>query len=218
MWDSIDFASLFREFITIAVVVDPVGTIPVFLAATVGMRAVTRRRIAIRAVLTAGGVLLFFLVLGQIVLETLGLALGTFQIAGGIVLFLFALTMIFGQSKAELELESMEESSRIDRARDKAVFPLAIPSIASPGAMLAVVILTDNHRTSLVEQTVTAGLLMGVLLLTLLLLLAAGPIQRWIGTAGASLVSRVMGIILSTVAVDAVLKGLAVMGLVSLDA
>lgn len=208
---------LLREFITLAVVVDPIGTIPVFIAVTTGMRAVTRRKIAIRAVLAAAGVLLFFLVLGQLMLESLGLALGSFQIAGGIVLFLFALSMIFGQSKAEAEMADIDESAISDRLRAKAIFPLAIPSIASPGAMLAVVILTDNHRTSIAEQAVTAGLMLLVLLLTLVLLLLASSIQKLIGTSGAYVISRVMGIILSTVAVDAVIKGLAILGLISLD-
>ena len=214
---ALDWDSLIREFVTLLVVIDPIGTIPIFIAVTVGTRAVTRRRIAVRAVLTAAGLLLFFLVFGQLVLESLGLALGTFQIAGGIVLFLFALTMIFGQSKTETEMADLHEKIRGERARDKAIFPLAIPSIASPGAMLAIVILTDNHRTSLVDQAITAGLMLVVLALTLALLLLAMPIQKLIGSGGASVISRVMGLILSTVAVDAIIKGLAVLGIVSLD-
>lgn len=212
----LDWIALFREFVTIAVVVDPIGTVPIFIAVTTGMRAVTRRRIAVRSVLVAGIVLLFFLVLGQIVFESIGLALGSFQIAGGIVLFLFALSMIFGESKTEAEIAEFENDTKRD-LKDKAVFPLAIPSIASPGAMLAVIILTDNHRHSLAEQAVTVGLLLLVLFLTLLLLLVALPIQKMIGTAGASIISRVMGIILSTVAVDSVINGLASLGIVTLS-
>ena len=156
-------------------------------------------------------VLMLFLVAGQVVLETLGLRLGSFQIAGGIVLFLFALTMIFGESKPEAEIaeaQSAKAGQHGDRAAlSGAVFPLAMPSIASPGAMLAIVILTENSRNSLAEQAITAGLLVLVLLVTLVLLLAASLIHRLIGDTGASVISRVMGIMLATIAVDAILGG-----------
>lgn len=207
-----DWVSLYRDFITLAVVIDPIGTIPVFIATTASMTAAVRRKVAVRAVLTAGFVLYFFLGFGQILFEEMELALGSFQIAGGIILFLFALTMIFGESKTEREVAEVETTHE-----HSAVFPLAIPSIASPGAILAVIILTDNHRHALSDQLVTAGLLSVVLLLTLTLLLIATPIQKLIGTSGASVISRVMGIILATVAVDSILKGFAVLGVIQLN-
>ena len=148
-----DWSSLTREFVTLLVVIDPIGTIPVYLYAVAGVPRHLHRRIALRAVSIATLVLLLFLLGGQVVLETLGLRLGSFQIAGGIILFLFALTMIFGESKPEREIEKAERDHLAG-----AVFPLAMPSIASPGAMLAVVILTRNETNSLVEQAVTAGL------------------------------------------------------------
>jgi multiple antibiotic resistance protein len=199
---------LIRDFITIFVVVDPIGTLPVFIHATQGAPAERHRAIALRAVAVAGGVLVFFVVFGQLLLEGIGISLASFQIAGGIVLFLFALTMIFGESKPQGEIA--------DAMRDPmagAVFPLALPSIASPGAMLAVVALTDNARYSLAEQAVTVGLLAGVLAVTLGVLLAAAPLNRRLGEAGASVISRVMGLILASVAVDTVLRGLADVGL-----
>ena len=201
-WAAIDMAQLLREFVTLFVVIDPIGTIPVYLYAVAGVPAALHRRFALRAVVIATLVLLAFLFGGQYVLETLGLRLGSFQLAGRVILFLFALTMIFGESKPEREIE---EAGRDHLAG--AVFPLAMPSIASPGAMLAVVILTRNESNSLPEQLVTAGLLLMVLLVTLLLLLAASLVHRLIGTTGASVISRVMGIILATIAVDAILGG-----------
>ena len=153
--------------------------------------------------LVAGLVLLGFLVGGQYLLENLGLRLGSFQVAGGIILFLFALSMIFGDPKPTQEIEAAERDHLAG-----AVFPLAMPSIASPGAMLAIVILTDNHTNQISDQLVTAGLLLVVLLFTLVLLLLAGRIGHLMGTTGASVISRVMGIILATVAVDATLGGL----------
>lgn len=202
-WDSI-----VREFITLFVVIDPIGSIPVFLFAVSSVPKNLRRRFAVNAVAIAGLVLFAFLVGGQALLETLGLRLGSFQIAGGIILFLFALSMIFGSSKPEEEIENAGRNPL-----DGAVFPLAMPSIASPGAMLAIVVLTDNHSQSLVEQAVTGMLLVSVLLLTLVILLAANMIHRLIGDVGASVISRVMGIVLATIAVDAVLGGLEALGI-----
>ncbi|MFP3383188.1 MULTISPECIES: MarC family protein [Tritonibacter] len=206
------FQDLLREFITLFVVIDPVGTIPVFLFATAAVPQRLHRSFALRAVLVSALVLGLFLVLGQIILEGIGLRLGAFQIAGGIILFLFALSMIFGETKAASEIKEAETEDL-----SGAVFPLAIPSIASPGAILAVVILTDNHSTGIVEQTMTAVVLLFVLVITFLLLLLASKIQKLIGQTGVSVISRVMGLILATVAVDSVLQGLEQMGVLALS-
>ena len=169
---------------TLLVIIDPVGSVPVFLFATAAVPAKLHRRFAVRTVGVAMLVLLLFLVAGQFLLESLGRRLGSFQIAGGIVLFLFPLTTIFGDSKPAREIEGV--------GRDHLAGGSAIPSIASPGAMLAVVILTDNHRNSSADQALTAFLLLLVMALTLALLLAASQTRRLIGPTGASVVSRVM--------------------------
>ena len=194
--------------------IDPVGSIPVFVFATQGVPSAHHRAIALRAILVAAGVLVFFLVAGQLLLEAIGLSLASFRIAGGLVLFLFALTMVFGESKPEAELVAAGEAAPLPAGHfmDRAVFPLAMPSIASPGAMLAVVVLTDNHRVSIPEQAVILGLLLAVLAITLGVLFAAGWLNRHLGTAGSSIISRVMGIILAAVAVDAVLEALVDIG------
>ncbi|MFD2230126.1 MarC family protein [Alkalimarinus sediminis] len=197
-WDSI-----IKEFITLWVVIDPIGSIPVFIAVTAGLQASMQRKVAIKATSVAAIILLFFLTLGQLLLEQLSISLDAFQIAGGIVLFLFALTMIFGDSKPDEEKKQIQGS-----VSHLAIFPLAIPSLASPGAMLSVVMLTDNHRHSLEEQIITAVIMLSVILITLVLFFMAGPIQRIIGNAGASVVSRVMGLILASVAVDNILKAI----------
>ena len=202
-----DWTALIREFVTLVVVIDPVGSVPVFLFAVQRIPRSLHRRFAARATAIATLVLLAFLLGGQLLMETLGLRLGSFQIAGGIVLFIFAMTMIFGESKPEREIVEAERDHLAG-----AVFPLAIPSIASPGAMLAIVVLTDNHTESLAEQAITAGMLVLVLVLTFVMLLAASSIHRLIGHTGASVISRVMGIVLATIAVDAVLGGLDALG------
>ncbi|EIE51336.1 MarC family transcriptional regulator [Salipiger aestuarii] len=208
---ALDLTSLLREFITLFVVIDPIGSLPVYFFAVAGVPAALHWKIAMRAVAVAAGVLLAFLVAGQLLMDTLGLRLGSFQIAGGIILFLFALTMIFGDSKPAKEIEEAERDHMAG-----AVFPLAMPSIASPGAMLAIVILTDNNRNSIPDQAVTAVVLMAVLAVTLVLLLLAARLKRVIGLTGTSIISRVMGIILATVAVDNVLGGFEAVGLITL--
>lgn len=197
-----------QEFIILWAVIDPFGTIPVFLAATAGMSTSARRSVAIRAVIIAFGVLVAFILAGQLVLDALGIDLPSFQIAGGIVLFVFAMSMIFGPSKPQSEIDS------IDRAKQVSVFPVAIPSIASPGAMLAVVVLTDNDRFSLIHQAMTTAAMTVVLAVTLGLLLLATPIHRVIGMTGEMIISRIMGMILAAVAVDAIVNALRVLGVV----
>ena len=214
-WLTPDWTALTREFVILLVVIDPVGTIPVYLYAVAHVPTHLHRRFALRAVAISALVLLLFLVAGQVVLETLGLRLGSFQIAGGIVLFLFALTMIFGDSKPEREIAAAEGKPERDPLSG-AVFPLAMPSIASPGAMLAIVILTENSANSPTEQAVTAMLVVLVLVFTLVFLLVAGSIHRLIGDTGASVISRVMGIVLATIAVDAVLGGFDVLGILDM--
>jgi len=192
-----------KEFISLWVVIDPIGTIPVFLAVTTGLSVAQQRMIAVKSTLIATIILLFFIVGGQLLMEALNIDLQAFQIAGGIVLFLFAITMIFGDGKPAAESRQIEGD-----VSHLAVFPLAIPSLASPGAMLAVVMLTDNHRYSIPEQIATAGSMLAVMVCTVVLLLLANPIQRFIGNAGASIISRVMGLIVASVAVDNVLHGI----------
>lgn len=200
MFADLNTSLLIQQFATIAAVVDPIGTVPVFIAVTTALPAARRRGVALRSVLIAGVVLMGFLVAGQPVLNAISVNLTSFQIAGGIVLFLFALTMIFGPSKTEAELAQVPKTDA-----EHAIFPLAIPSIASPGAMLAMVVLTDNNVYPVGAQMITAAITLSVLGLTFVLLLLASQIQKLIGPAGASVISRVMGLILAAIAVDNVI-------------
>ena len=196
------FDSLVVQFVVLWAVIDPIGSIPVYLTKTVGLSVEDRRKIARKAVMISAGILIFFLLAGQALLEAMQIPLTAFQIAGGLVLLLFALTMIFGEGKPEQE---MRLSSNLN---ELAVYPLAVPSIASPGAMMAIVLLTDNHRFSLFDQTMTTLIMLSVLLITYFLFLAANRIQRWIGNTGAAVISRVMGLILAAVAINNMLVGI----------
>ncbi|TDQ57689.1 multiple antibiotic resistance protein [Mesocricetibacter intestinalis] len=196
------FDSLIVQFVVLWAVIDPIGSIPVYLTKTVGLSLEDRRKIALKAIVVSAGILLFFLVAGQALLEAMQIPLSAFQIAGGLVLLLFALTMIFGESKPEQEIRLTTNLSEL------AVYPLAVPSIASPGAMMAIVLLTDNHRFSFSDQLITTLIMLSILLITYWLFLIANSIQRWIGNTGAAVISRVMGLILAAVAMNNMLLGI----------
>ena len=200
--------SVLESFVTLWVVIDPIGTIPVFIVVTAGMTAAARRKTALLATLVSIGVLLFFLVLGQILIDALGISLLSFQVAGGMILFLFALTMIFGEPKQETDLKSVVDDATEPERPSPAIFPLAVPSLASPGAMLAIVLLTDNDQVAIANQAFTAVVMVGVLGIACLFMLLAEPIMKLIGHSGAAIVSRVMGMILASVAADAVLSSI----------
>jgi multiple antibiotic resistance protein len=196
---------LFERFVTLWVVIDPIGTIPVFIAVTAAMTAPERRKTALLAAAVSAGVLMFFLIFGQLLIDGLGISLLSFQVAGGIVLFLFALTMIFGESKPDSDKHAADADAELEEKPSPAVFPLAVPSLASPGAMLAIVLLTDNNTVAIPDQAITALVMLVVLVFAYLCMLAAGPIIRVIGNSGAAIVSRVMGMVLASVAADLVI-------------
>lgn len=194
----IDFLATFIFFFA---VIDPIGTVPVFIAVTRGYDVNAKRKIAYMASFAAAAILLFFTLVGELILTAMGIPLPAFQIAGGIVLFLFALSMIFGESKPEEEIRIAEAH------HETAIFPLAVPSIAGPGAMLGCVLMTENSRYNFWEQFQTVLMMLAVLVVNLVLMLIAGKVHRIIGNAGASVVSRVMGLILASVAVTNTLAG-----------
>jgi multiple antibiotic resistance protein len=193
---------LLATFIVFFAVIDPIGTVPVYIAVTSKLEESAKRLVAIQSTLIAALILLFFVLAGEVILTALDIPLSAFQIAGGIVLFLFALTMIFGDGKPQDELKMVAS------ARETAIFPLAVPSIASPGAMLAAVMQTENTRFTIVEQAQVSGMILAVLAVVLVLMLASSFVHRIIGNGGASVISRVMGLILSSVAVASVLSGI----------
>ncbi len=198
----IDFIAAFIVFFA---VIDPIGTVPVFIAVTNGYDEQAKRKIAYLSCAIAALILLFFVTAGELILTAMSIPLSAFQIAGGIVLFVFALSMIFGESKPEEEKRMIAED---EEHHEIAIFPLAVPSVAGPGAMLAAVLMTEKASATIWQQLQTAGVMLFVVLLTLILMLASNFIHRIIGNAGASVVSRVMGLILAAVATSNTLAGL----------
>lgn len=197
---------LISDFIFLFTIIDPIGSVPVFLAVTMGVPAAMQRRVAIRAIVVSTVLLLGCVVIGQFLLTTLNINFAAFRVAGSVILFIFALDMIFGTSKPENEVA--EAQKHAEDALDSAIYPLAIPSIAGPGAMMAVIVRTDNGLYSIGEQAVTAAVMLVVLGIVLVAMLAATRIERVIGSAGASIVSRVMGLILAAVAAEGMLSGI----------
>jgi multiple antibiotic resistance protein len=159
-------------------------------------------KIAKQASLAALSILLFFLIVGEALLRYVGVPLSAFQTSGGIILFLFAINMIFGNSKPE------EEINLAKNANETAIFPLAIPSIAGPGAILAVVLLTDNSRHSIIDQATTAFIMGVILLVNYFFMYYSRPIHQKIGNSGAIVISKVMGLILASIAANSVLVGI----------
>lgn len=183
-------------------VIDPLGSVPVYLEATKHFDEKYKRKVAIRASIVAFFILLFFILMGQLILEGMQVTLDAFQISGGVILFLFALTMIFGEGKPESEKHSIKDYKHVT------IFPVAIPSIASPGAIMAVVLMTDNHLYTIKEQLLTVVLVLIVIVLTMLLLLAANVVQKRVGEYGITVISKIMGLILAAYAVQSILSGL----------
>ena len=193
---------LLNIIMLIIAVIDPLGSIPVYLEATKHFDKFQKRKVAINASLTAFLVLLFFIVVGQFILEGMEISLAAFQISGGVILFLFAITMVFGEGKPESEKNLIKDYKHVT------VFPVAVPSIASPGAIMAVVLLTDNHIYNLSQQFVTTLMLLVVISITCLLLLVSNVIQKKIGESGIIVISKVMGLILASYAAQSILNGI----------
>jgi multiple antibiotic resistance protein len=189
------------EFVTFFLVMNPFSTLPVFLSLVSTLEPRAQRKIALYAVLIAFGVLVFFIFAGAFVLQKMGVPIRAFQIAGGILLFLVALDMIRGDIRAGAQGAEQSHFAL-------AVYPLAIPKIAGPGAMLTAILLTDDDRFNPLGQLATVGVLAAVLLIQLVVLIAAVPISRLIGVAGASVIGRVMGMLLAALAVSMVLGAL----------
>ena len=188
------------EFVTFFLVINPFAVLPFFLAVTAGLPARSQRKVALNASLIAFAVLVFFVFAGAFLLEQMGVPIRAFQIAGGIVLFLLALDFIRGDTPRADPHDPAQGLMAL------AVYPIGIPKIAGPGAMLAAILLTDDDRFNLPGQLATIGVLALVLAITFLSLLAAGPISRLIGVAGASVIARVTGMLLAALAVSLVLS------------
>lgn len=197
-----DYTLLTTQLVTLWSVMDPIGHVPLFLSATAALNLADRRRTALVGVAVAYGLLAAFGSVGPLVLKAMGISLLSFQIAGGMILFVFALSMVLGNSAAS--------ATAGEGSLATAIYPVATPIIAGPGSLLTIALLMDNQRAALDRQAITLLALAGILALLLAAFLLSEWIHRVIGTGGANVLRRVMGLILSALAVNMVVSAIAI--------
>ena len=191
--------------VTFFVIIDPPGCAPIFASLTAGTSSAHRRAMAVRAVVIAAIILLLFALVGEAFLRAIGISLDAFRIAGGIMLFLIALEMVFEKRTERRESRAEEVKNRAPD--DISIFPMAIPMIAGPGSIATAMLLT-SHRKGPEEVAIVLAALGAVLALTLLALLAAGPLMRLIGAKAEAVVTRILGVILAALATQFVIDGI----------
>lgn len=196
-----DPSFVISAFVTLLVIIDPFGLTPLFVALTQGMTAPERRAIALRACAVAAGLLMLFAAFGETVLGFVGISMAAFRVAGGALLFLTALDMLF--ERRTKRREDQTEESR----PDPSVFPLAIPLIAGPGS-IASVILLSGQRPGIDGLALVVGVMLAVLGVVLAMFLLSGVLERLLGKTGINVVTRLLGMLLAALAVQFILDGL----------
>jgi multiple antibiotic resistance protein len=192
-----------KSFLTLLVVMDPVGLVPVYISLAGGRNIVEQRLVAQRAIAVAGFLLLAFALGGAWLLQRLAISINAFRVAGGILLFRIAVDMVFAQHKRETKEEAAEALER----RDISVFPLAIPLIAGPGALASIMILAGEARGHAIGIPIVLATAVVVLALSYLALRLAEPLGRVLGQTGVNVVTRVLGVLLAALAVQYVADG-----------
>jgi len=196
-----DPAWLITVFVTLFVVIDPIGLAPLFIALTRGMSARQRRAVGVRACLIAALLLTVFGLAGEAILNGIGITMPAFQIAGGILLFLTALDMLFDR-------RSQRRAGHAEAVPDPSVFPLAMPLIAGPGAMASMILLVGQSGWQWEGVLAVHLMMLAVLLLAFGLFLVATPLERALGRTGTMVVTRLLGMLLAALSVQFVLNGL----------
>ena len=200
-------ALFLSALVTFFVVIDPPGCAPIFAGLTAGTPSEHRRAMAVRSVLVAAGILFSFALLGKALLTLLGISLPAFRIAGGIMLFLIALEMVFEKRTQRREQRAQSVASDPVAHEDISVFPMGIPMIAGPGSIASAMLLM-NHNPDWAERGVVLGALALILLVTMLSLLAAGPLMSFLGNRVEAMVTRILGVILTALAAQFVIDGI----------
>jgi MarC family membrane protein len=198
---------ILRGVVALLVIIDPVGSAAIFAALMRGAPAPFRRRVAWRGTLVAGLLILAFAFVGAPLLDALGITLAAFRVAGGVLLFLLAVDMVFARPSGIRYPTALEEEEAEHRA-DISVFPLAFPLLAGPGALTSIVLLMAHAQSPLEAAGVIVALLI-VMAATLVLLLSASQVVRLLGVTGTNVVGRVLGIILAALAAQYILDGVA---------
>ena len=196
------------SLITFFVVIDPPGCAPIYAGLTKGASPVHRRAMATRSVLVASAILFVFALFGEDLLRALGISLASFRIAGGIMLFLIALEMVF-EKRTQRREDRAAKVAETPEVEDVSIFPMAMPMIAGPGSIASVMLLMSRND-GLERSLVVLAALATILALTLLALLAAGPIMRVLGVKIEAVITRLLGVLLAALAVQFVIDGIGV--------
>jgi multiple antibiotic resistance protein len=203
----VDTAFLITAFVTLFVVIDPPGLIPLFIALTQGMTETRRRAIGLRACFIGAILLTLFGLFGEAVLGFVGISMPAFRIAGGILLFLTALDMLFERRTQR------REGQKTDPQHDPSVFPLATPLIAGPGAIASMILLVGQSGPGWAGTIAVHGLMLVLIVICYLLFLVAGPIERALGRTGTIVITRLLGMLLAALSVQFVIDGIVGTGL-----
>lgn len=201
-------SAIITAFVTLFVVIDPPGLAPLFIALTNGMSDDRRRRIGWRATVIAAFLLTLFGLVGERILSGVGISLPAFRIAGGILLFLTALDMLFERRTER------REGQHADDEHDPSVFPLATPLLAGPGALATMILLVGEGQTA-VHTLIIHLVMFSVLALNMVLFMLAGPLSRVLGRTGTMVVTRLLGMLLAALSVQFIIDGLRGTGLYS---
>jgi multiple antibiotic resistance protein len=193
-------------FVTLFVIIDPVGLTPLFMTLTRGRSAAGRRAIAVRSCVTGAAVLILFGAFGEALLGFVGITMPAFRIAGGILLFLTAMDMLFERRTQRRQDKAPPDQPPSDD--DPSVFPLGIPLIAGPGAIATMILLTGQAGGDLAAMLVVDLVMLAVIVLTFALFQMAGPVERALGEVGVNVVTRLLGMLLAALSVQFVLDGL----------
>ena len=200
-------------FVTLFVVVDPIGLVPLFIALTRGMSTQARLAVGVRALLVAAGLLTLFGLFGEKLLSTVGISMPAFRISGGVLLFLTALDMLFERRTQRRENQSSAHAG--DPTDDPSVFPLATPLIAGPGALATMVLLAGGPPRGWLRLAEVHLVMLAVLGCVMAMFLIAAPVARLLGRTGMMVMTRLFGMLLAALAIQFFLDGLRGVGLIA---
>ncbi|WP_111557506.1 MarC family protein [Paracoccus sediminilitoris] len=202
-----DMAAYITAFVTLFVIIDPIGLAPIFIALTLDMDAAQRRRIGLRALCIAAILLTLFGLAGDAILSGIGISISAFRIAGGLLLFLTALDMLFERRTERREGKADEEEIAHDPTHDPSVFPLAMPLLAGPGALASMILLVGQGE-GVAHVLMVHLVMLSVLAIAMVLFMLATPLARGLGRTGTMVVTRLLGMLLAALSVQFVIDGL----------
>ncbi len=202
-----EFDTLINATVTLLVTIDPIGLAPLFLALTAGMDRATRTQIALRGILISTGLLVMFALAGMTILDLFGITMPAFRIAGGLLLFWLAFEMVY-EKRQERKQETTDRAVvSHEEAKHIAVFPLAIPLIAGPGAISATVLLSTEMSSPL-ERSALIGVILALMVLCMVVFMLAERLDHILGDTGRMVLTRLLGVILAALSVQFVADGI----------